>query len=340
MEILFTSLHHIDRTKSIVEEITISESNDDLITYINALFAEISSNRNRRSFSFQSETTEVKNSINNFLSGNYEDASLANANRLLRIETQTQEEISHLPYEVQRGSLFQAVIIDETVTKIIITKADHSSILDEVDFKLHSGLPLNKRIFKAFLYTIDASTREDTVFVYDTKPVISKYWWSGFLELREKYNDSYNTQHALDSIDIRILNPIKERYPADHTILRNSTIRYFRSNEEFDLSRFIDETFSNYEPVDEGFPRDEIIQKIIALPEKYNFDTRFRVEKEEIKKRQVYKIEILENVDLVFKDFGSDMRGIISPGVEEDGKKFIKIYTEIGYNRFKQPESN
>jgi len=339
MEILFTSLHQIDHSSDTIIEIDISTKSDDLLNYVQRLFDEITRNPNKRKFRFESDTTEVRTSISHLLQMQHKKASKINAERLLKIEKQTQDDISHFDKEIQKGSLFQAFIKNENSKRIIISKADHNAYIDELDFKTHKGLPWKKKIFKAFIAEIDNSNQIDKVFVYDTNPKMSKYWWRAFLELTEIYTDTHNTKRALDILDKKIFNPIRKEYPADHTILRNSSVRYFRSQPDFELSSFISDTFENYTPVNTDFPTDKIIKKVELLPDKWDFDTKFTIRKEEIDKRVVNKIPLTEKIDLVIKDYIENLGGVISSDKDTDGKKFVKIYSDIGFERFKRSES-
>jgi hypothetical protein len=339
MKILYSSLYQINHFNETISEVDITGTSPDLAEYIDTLFYEITNKPNIRNFIFGSDTTEVRNTIDKYLQNDFKNASEINARRLLRIETQAQKDISQLSVEIQKGSLFQAYIQDGDTKKVIISKADHSDFLDEADFKRHAGLPLKKKIYKAFIAEINTANQISKVYVYDTNSLMSKYWWRDFLELSETYTDSYNTKQALDLLDRKIFNPIKYQFPADHTILRNSTVRYFRSQDEFDLSNYISNVFENYSPVESGFPQENLIGKISELPEKWGFDARFKIKKEDIGRRIVNRIQLTDKIDLILNDYVEDLESIIVPATEIDGKKYIKIYSDKGYERFRNRET-
>lgn len=335
MNILHTSLHQIDHTLDEVKQIDIANQTHDLLRYTNRLIEEITNSNSKRQFEFKSKTTEVRIAINKFIDSEYEEAALINSKRLLEVEKIAQEGIDHLGKKIQKGSLFQAVLENDEETIVIVSKADHNQFLDEIDFTLKNGLPWEKRIFKAFLVKL-VNTTPVEVFVYDTTNRMAKYWWDSYLELREKYTDTHNTQMALDILDKKIFNKMKKDYPADHTILRNSTIGYFRNHEEFEMDEYIQSTFTNYNPIDHDFPKDNIISKVKELPGKWKFDTRFGIKKEEIKKRQVNKIPLTDKIELVLKDHIDELGSIIKSEQDSEGNKFIKIKTDVGFERFKK----
>lgn len=339
MSIIYTSLHQIDHSTDEIKEIDISTQSDDLGRYTNRLIYEITTSTNKRQFEFKSDTTEVRIALAKFLEENFTEAAKINSKRLLDVEKVAQSKIAHLDKVIQKGSLFQAVLNENGETTIIISKADHNQFLDEVDFTLKNGLPWEKRIFKAFLVKFQDSNPTN-IYVYDTTNRMARYWWDSYLELEEKYTDTHNTKTSLNVLDKKVFNKIKKEYPADHTILRNSTIGYFRNKDEFELDEYLNETFRQYQPVDSNFPKDKTIAKIEELPEKWGFDSRFSIKKEEIKKRQINKIPLTEKIELVLKDHINDLSNIITSEKDAEGNKYIKIKSESGYERFRKSTNN
>lgn len=335
MNIKFTSLHQIDHVEDRIEKIDINNQGNILSQYIQRLLNEITNSPNRRSFLFQRETTEVRSAINDLIAEKYDKGSKTIAERLLPIEKTAQERIAHLGVEIQKGSLFQTVIENNEGKFIIISKADHNEFLDEIDFLIHKGLPWKKRVFKAFMAKIEPDNSLSSIFIYDTNNTMSRYWWEGYFELIEKHNDKHNTKTSLDSLDKKVFNPIKKDFPADHTILRNSTIGYFRNKNEFELQEYISDIFEGYTPVDANFPLQKTKERVLALPERWNFDNRFSISKEDIDKRAFNKIRLTDNIDLILRGF-INLNDTITAELDHEGEKFIKIKTDVGYAKFKR----
>ncbi len=335
MNIKFTSLHQVDHNLKEIRNIDVNNQSDDLKNYTNRLIDEITKSNNKRNFEFKSDTTEVRNAIDKFLDAEYETGAKINADRLLNIEIEAQEKIDHLNIKIQKGSLFQAVIKNNIETYVIISKADHNQFLDEVDFTLKTGLPWEKRIFKAFLVKM-ANGQPTEIFVYDTTNRMARYWWDNYLELKEKYTDTHNTKTSLNVLDSKIFNPIKKKFPSDHTIIRNSAIGYFRNNTEFELNEFVNQTLENYTPINPDFPIEKIVTKTKELPEKWKFDARFNIQKKEINKKQSNRIPLTEKIELILKDYIIDLDNVIEAEKDAEGVKYIKIKTDVGYERFKR----
>ena len=340
MKLVNTCLHHIDHFENKIMPIESINESQELHEYVSYLLHDIQVKKNKRSFVFRSSTTEVRRAMDLMLNGDFQKGSEINADRLLFIEKVAQEKYSKLT-EIQKGILFQALIEDDGVYKIVITKADHNDYLDESDLVKHKGLPWKKKVFKAIAVNCPSKKILEEPFVLDTNTKMAKYWWQDYLELRERFTDSYNTETSLDVFDRKILNSIKKQYPADHTVLRNSVIGYFRSNQQFELTDFVDSVFLKYSPIDFQLPVSRLREKILSLPDKYNFDTSFVIQKESINKRKVEnKIPLTDTIDLVIKDHISDLVKIIKAEKDSQGYKYIKIRTEEGYRRFSADDTD
>ncbi|GAB3027768.1 hypothetical protein GCM10027051_35900 [Niabella terrae] len=339
MNLSFTSLHQIDHETGIIG-IDISSQSADLSIYVQRLFQEITTSDSSRQFEFKSVTTEVRTALTKFLAKEYAEAAQINSTRLLDVEISAQEGISHLNKEIQKGSLFQAVIENgDGLKSVIISKADHNEYLDELDFTLRKGLPWKKRIFKAFLVNFDDAGNPIALYVYDTNQKISRYWWDDYLELREKYTDSHNTKTSLDILDKKIFSKIRKEFHSDYYVLRNAAIRYFRSNEDFELEDFINETFDGYQPLNDGFTPAKVEsykKKIRELPEKWKFDQRFSITRADVSKRVSNRFKLTDTIELVLNDYVPDIENSIVSEQDEEGTKWVKIKSDIGYEQFKK----
>lgn len=335
MELIDTSFHHIDHVNNRTAKIRTASRSSQLNEYVLDLLGIITKANNKRSFTFKSSTAEVRAALDLMLDKKFEKGSEINVNRLLDVEKSVQDRYAHMT-EIQKGILFQAFLIHEGNPTIIVSKADHSDFLDENELVLRRGLPLKKKLFKAMAVSFNSEGSVETVFVIDTNRQIANYWWDSYLELREKYTDSYNTIQALAILDRKIFNPIKKKFPSDHTILRNSSIGYFRNQTTFDIDHYTKSLLDEYQPVNEDLKPHEIAAKILKLPEQGEFDRNFSVIKSEIKQKMVSKISLTDSIELVLKDHIDNLSGVIQAEEDKEGKKYIKIRTDEGYRRFRQ----
>ncbi|MPM14009.1 hypothetical protein SDC9_60369 [bioreactor metagenome] len=338
MSILFSSLYHINHELSSVDPIEFNNNNTDLLEYTQRLILDIKSNPNKRKFDFSSNNTEVRVNIDKFIDNDFDTASLSNANRLLRIEKLAQTNVDKLSIELQKGSFFQAVLAENGLFQIVLSKAEHKAFLDETDIKRHAGLPWEKKIFKAAIIEADSHHQIQSIFVFDTNPIMAKYWWRDFLELKERITDTVNTKNVFLTLERQIFNPLNIKAPADHILLKNSSLQYFLSNTEFNFSDFYQQVFEKYDPISPEYFELNIPERFEKIKKEKSFDTKFTIVKEEIKSKVRTKIRLSDDIELILLDAIDELRAVIRGGKELDGKKYIKIYSDTGYEVFKEKE--
>ncbi|MEM6813070.1 MAG: nucleoid-associated protein [Bacteroidota bacterium] len=337
MEIHFTSLHQIDHALDSVKEVDIRSQGQDLTDYTKRLITEITEGTSKRKFRFKRDTTEVRGVIADFITGNYEGKEI-NAKRLMDVEQKAQEAIAHLNKEIQKGSLFQAHLQNGKTSIVVISKADQQQFLSNEDFNLKSGLPWEKKIFKAFLARIEGNNVVET-FVYDTSARLATYWWDKFLELEEVYTSSFNTKTALKLLDSKVLNSLKKKFKADHTSIRNKVVGYFQSQPTFEMQTFLETVITEYQPISADFPKTKTIEKIKDLPDKYSFDSQFPIAPEEVKARKIRNnIPLSDGMDLVLKQNIPELDSTVNAFADEEGRKYIAIRTDSGYEYFKSKD--
>jgi hypothetical protein len=335
MNITSVSLHQIDQSKNELIVREVGEASKELNHYISSLITDIFESGRHRDYEFQSDTKEVCAALGRVLDdGDFAKEAQVIAARLLKSEVDAQAEIAHLQHPIPKGSLVQAVLSDGNgQVAIAISKADHTAILDEETFEERHGLPLHKKVFKAALVDFDDKKAVKSVKVYET--VSAKYWWGTFLELNEKRSDSLNTKTALQKIDEKVFRPLKKTYPADHLIIRNSAIGYFRTKPEFELGEFLDTLIKDYTPVDESFPSQKVRDGITKLQQDEQFDRRFTIDSKAIPIRQ-RSTDIWLRDDVKISFLGDlDNRQVATRSEDQEGNKFVKIrVSENAYELF------
>ena len=311
----------------------------DLEIYIASIISSIPKNQNKKKFSFTSDTTEVRTAMNMIMDGDFDKAGQVCAERLLKAEIKAQKEVQkNFPkVEIQKGVLLVCYISDGESRRIIMTKNDHSGFINVSDYKKTTGLPTKKKVFKAFVNDINNETSQESLYVYDINSSMSKYWWEQFLELEEVHTSKHNTRAVFDELEKSIFKKIKNKFRADHLVLRNSTIKEFRTKEVFNLSEY-QKIWEDYEPIDSNFPKNKYLQKIKDLANSNKFDTLFNIDKGEIKARMLNIIQLNPKLELVIKEELDVIKDYVDTYKAPDGKKYIIIKTDIGYETFKEKE--
>lgn len=337
MKILFACLHQINIPQNQIERITINKYTEDLKNYIFDTVDQISNEENKRRFWFSGEETPVTKIVDAYIKNSFEEVCKIAPLKLMAVEKGAQKKIKNLT-EIQKGSLFQIVIeTEKKVKRIFILKAENSSFLDDVEMIKRGGLPTSekRKVYKAFVVKVNSDSEIEKVYVYDTHSKIANYWWSTFLELTEEKTNVYNTDRAFNSVIKKILNPIKNLSSVDHYYLHQATVQYFKTSSSFSLENFIDSVFTNYSPESLEVKIEDLIAKINELPEKFDFDTKFDIDTSFLHGVKINKkITLRENLELTIKGVVEDYQNIIIPEIGNDGRKYLKIQTDIGYDEF------
>ena len=306
----------------------------DFEDYLTGLI-DIISEGSGRSFIFERDTTEIRTLIPKIISGEeFSVVSQIAAQRLLSCEKNTQQTIQKLGKEIQKGIVVQAIIQENNSFRYVICKADHSEFLKDGDYTKTKGLPTKKKVFKAFYANFDSTGTVDNVIVYDTNSIMSKYWWSDFLELTEVYTDKHNTITAFEAIDKGVLTKMKKDAPQDYIHLRNSMVRYFRAHDAFDMQDFLDNAIGDYEPYSGKLKVDTVKNSIKELSKTKKFDEQFNIVKEHVTARFLNKIQLTKQIDLHLKEDINDIDNVITAEEGKDGTKYVKIRSDSGYKYF------
>jgi len=347
MEIIFNRLYRIDIEKNHVTAMPLRDELSDLKSYVYELVTKILISSDSKSFQFNSETTEVRVLIDKILNANeneadvYDNATLAIAKRLLNEETLSQAKVDKLGIKIHKGVLVVSLVKhDNNRVKIVISKAENDEFLDDESYKLLRGLPVRKKIYKAFICEVDENKTITKVAIYDTNSTYSVYWWREFLELTETHSDDYNTKKAFDVIEANILTPIKKISKPDYITLWNTTVHYFRCKTEFSMDDFVENTINGYQPFDERIKPEKIEKDIRSLPLKHDFDSKFSIIQKLITKQFKKTIPLTYQIDLQFKEDIPDLNNVIKPYEELDGTKYVMIKSEQGYDYFKRRQNN
>ena len=346
MQIIAKSLHLIDYENNTTRTIVPPEAFEE---YISELISHINSNTTIREFTTVSRRTEVISSIIDTQAHIDDPEAVPNnfniiANRLLKKETEVQERIEHLDIQVQKGSLIQALILDETNGKhtYLLAKVEHGGFIDDADFSFKSGFSKDKKtIWKTCIFDL-ASTAPNNVPAKIYSNTAAKYWWSDFLELVPITDDEHNTQAAFKAIDSTINRMIKDMAPFDHTIIRNTFVSHFKTSDHLDYDSMVHEVMDSYVPTD--LPQEKLTalrDRLLELPDERKFDRQFVPVSSVITARIKKVYDVYHGIKLQITDEIDHIEDVISGERLADGTQYIKIKTtdNVTFLRFyKKPQ--
>lgn len=337
MNVISKSIYLINNSDETIEMRTIPEAFNH---YLESLIKDINQTTSVRKYKPRTQATHVVSLVRNTIletKGSYEGQQQVEQNfrgiadRLLQKEIEAQERVDKLNVQIQRGSLVQALLKDESLSTYIylIAKVEHSEWIDDRDFVSKTGFPRNKRnIWKSCIFEC---LDENTVIVDSAKIYVdgsAKYWHDAFLELDQMVNDEVNTERAFKHIESILVRQIKPKSPNDYTVLRNSTIGYFRSNRHIDYNLMLDSIFAQYEA--NNLNEEDISNlktKLYELPSKKNFDCQFNSRPEIINARIRKIYPITTGIELKITSQIDNIRETIQSVEEPNGDKYIKIKT-------------
>ena len=337
MEIIFINLFKIDLN---LEQCTKESFTDkyNIQKYLSELLDAIVSSSGDREYEFDGTLITTKNRILSIVKNLDEQIKqnecLLLAQKLLATELDAQKKIQKLNVEIQKGILvIAAAKITDSDYKFIITKADYAEFVEEITGNTRSGLPLKKKIFKSFIADIKYVNNDysfQRIVTYDSNINHSVYWWKSFLELKELRDNTTNTKKAFDLINNTVLAPLQKDHKTDYIKLWNSTVAYFRTKGEFDITYYAENVIGNYTPYDDSLEMSQLKTKITDLQNKNKFDNKFEKDPSSITNRMKKELKLTNEIDLIIKHDIPNLSNIIKPK-EEDGKKYIMVLSTEGY---------
>lgn len=342
MTIINKSIRIIDYETN---QVSVRDTPDTFNEYVLELISHINNNQDIRNYKTRSNTTEVIGSILQILSNKDNTDFVVEkvngiADRLLRTEITAQRQVGRMRINVKKGSLIQALLLDDEDGNYsyLLAKVEHSDFVDDSDFSFKTGFSKDKKtIWKSCLFDLNNPGAEvfDVRVYSDTK---AKFWSDGFLELDETISDETNTVSAFKAIESTLNRNLKNVSRQDHTYIRNAFITYLRSHEYIDYSTMIADVIGNYQPsaIDpEKFV--EIKNKLNDLPNKKGFDRQFNSIPSAISARIRQTYKVFDGIELKITHDIPDIKQTIKSVQEADGTRYIKIKTndDETFNSFK-----
>jgi len=338
MEINHLSIHRLNIENNQVEAVTKPTNRPNFDRYINNLLGDIANDTKGKKFKIRHDTTQVISIVKKGVLNSVYKEQHAVAQRLIEKENDAQQMTQRMGVEIRPGILLQACVEHLSKRKYIICKAENVSFISGNTFDEDLGYPQKRKVIKSFIITYSDNGNVEDIMITDSNSVLAKYWWDDFLELDKGHDDIYNTTTAFNAIDNILSKKLKGHYPADHMHLRNSTIRAFRNQGDFQFDYFIDQVFRNYTPVDSHLNIGKLADELSELPTKKGFDNRFETVASEIKARLKSVVELTDSIDLHIKEGVNTDNTIESVLIKK--VKYIRIRTDVGYDTFLKNQTN
>mgnify|MGYP000861714961 FL=1 len=230
---------------------------------------------------------------------------------------------------------FEEVVIDDEVTSAIgIFKSESRETFLQVDFSSElagishfEGIPARRPDKACMIFNV-ASNEGFRVAIFDHLNRTSEagFWRDDFLNLKPVGTDFYQTNYMLDVTKQFVTKRyVEEHEPSkvDQIELLNRSVDYFKNNETFDRGEFCTAVFDDKD-VRTSFLKFEEQQQSEG---KMRADETFSISLPAVKK-QSRSIRSIIKLDRNFHIYVHGDKDLIQQGVDENGRKYYKIYYE------------
>lgn len=238
---------------------------------------------------------------------------------------------------IKSGDLFVACITglslaDEVVDAIGIFKSEnrHSFLHMEHtqnNFSLRSyeGIHVDKLDKGALIFN---TYKEDgyRVCIVDksNKSGEAQYWKDSFLQIKSIKDDYHQTKDFMNITKEFVTRHLTEEFEvskADQIDILNRSVAYFKSHENFDKSEFEEEIFHEADVIESfrNFDSDYREVNDIAIADSFDISN-------QAVKKQARIFKSVLKLDKNFHIYIHGNRNLIEKGVDDNGKKYYKIY--------------
>jgi hypothetical protein len=351
----FTVYYTIDISQNDVEDKNDTDFIEHVKKFIKDKLSTLYSSDTNRLY-IKKDNTTVINNLNELLKkDSLEDRkefSKKIALRLLEKEQTVQKRILRLNQKVQRGGLIISHFENNGENFICIIKVHYIDFYEESTFEENTGLPKKDVVLKTCINKLDNNQLSNNFYLSDSTKTKgeegARFWWDDFLELKTQFTDKDNTKKSFEKFDELLKKDFYNENKEDYWYLRNNLVSYYQTEEQFKINDLIDRTMGNLDlNILENKDQDEkdiyenkLKEKFQSLSHNKNgkrlFDTEFIIDSKEIKARIKRKIPLIPNVNLEINGKIENIKNAIITGKDEsqNQRKFIKIYTENGYDTF------
>lgn len=220
--------------------------------------------------------------------------------------------------------LVDAIGIFKSENKDTFIKVENDSDAFEIKFDL--GANINKLDKGCIIYNIE----RENGFLVSIIDNLSKsgsearYWKDDFLYVKPRKDEYYNTQNVLSLCKHFVTEELSQQSDmskADQVDFLNKSLEYFKKNESFDMSDFAKVVIGKPEMIENfnQYKSDYEFARELAVLEKFSIS-------EAAVKKQAKAIKSVIKLDKNFHIYVHGDSNMIEQGVDEEGRKFYKIY--------------
>jgi len=222
----------------------------------------------------------------------------------------------------------------ETVDIIGLFKSENKDIFlnvfpngEDLEMDNQEGININKLDKGCLIYNSDKENGYVVSVIDKTnKGNDAQYWVDYFLNVRQMQDAYFNTENTLSLYKKFIVQQLPQEFEiskADQADLLNKSIGYFKENEQFETEEFNQSIFEQPEVISSFKNFKETYKKEREIEIGDSFDI-----SESAVKKQNRSYKSIIKLDKNFHIYIHGGRHLIEQGVDEEGKKFYKIFYE------------
>jgi hypothetical protein len=218
----------------------------------------------------------------------------------------------------------RAIGIFKSESKDTFLKIDAAS--DDFKIRHEDGINVNKLEKGCLIFDDERQEGYRLCMIDAQRSGDAQYWKDNFLSITPISNDYHNTKDFLSIAKQYVTKQLAEDFEvtkADQIDFLNRSVSYFKHNETFDKEDFVEAVFqdrgiiNSFNAFDESYRQDHDIQ----LSDSFDISP-MAVKKQERIFKSVLKL------DKNFHIYIHGDRELIEQGMDDDGRKFYKIYFE------------
>lgn len=249
------------------------------------------------------------------------------ADKLLREEMSAQGKIYGTGKKVKKGSLVQALILENDSYLYVIAKVEHQGWYDGDSLKKNFGFPSDKKnVWKSAVFSLVIDGEQvgfDAVKIYTDNE--AKYWAISFLELDETRTDEKNTEIVFDAVEHALKRKVKPESERDYYLLRNALIKTLKTAQRINYPDFVESLIGGYRPEKDDLDLRPVRAVLSELPEKKGFDRQFNTVPEMIKKRRKLNFPIMQGIEISLTGEVNNFKESVVAFEDETGTRYIRI---------------
>jgi hypothetical protein len=194
---------------------------------------------------------------------------------------------------------------------------------DGFEIESQQGVNTNKLDKGCLIFNLEKEKGYIVSIVDNTnKGVEAHYWKDDFLHIKPRKDEYHNTQNVMSLCKEFVTQALPQSVSkAEQVDILNKSVKYFKENESFDMSAFSNDVITNPDLIEifNRYKSEFELARELAILENFSIS-------ESAVKKQARSIKSVIKLDKNFHIYVHGSKELIQQGIEEDGRKYYKIY--------------